>query len=130
MQYLYNKVVSHPHPMYSPPKGKVGNLFLTRFTAELRKVRARETNLERAMIFPACILWKEPGIRSAKEIRRWILQRLQLWDEGKFAELVNDITNVARQGTGGLGGTMMTRALQGSTTRWSPTGGCGRGCGG
>ena len=103
MQRLYDKVVSHPHPMYSPPKGKVGNLFLTRFTAELRKVRARETNSERAMIFPACILRKEPGIRRAKLIRKRILQRIQLWDEGKYAELVNDITNVAQRGSGGNG---------------------------
>ena len=100
MQYLYDKVVSHPHPMYSPPKGEVGNLFLARYTAELRKVRARETNSERAMIFPACILRKEPGIRRAKMIRKRILQRLQLWDKGKYAELINDITNVAKRGSG------------------------------
>ena len=36
-------------------------------------------------------------------IRKRILQRLQLWDEGKYAELVNDITNVAKRGSGGNG---------------------------
>ena len=29
MLWLYNKVVSNPHPLYSPPKEKSGNHFFT-----------------------------------------------------------------------------------------------------
>ena len=100
MQMLYDSVVSYPHPLYSPPKGKVGNRFLELFAAELRMVRERESNSERAMIFPACILRRETGIVKAKAIRRRIERRLQMWREGKIAELAQDVVNTARRGGG------------------------------
>ena len=54
---------------------------------ELKPVRTRETNSECAMIFPACILRRESGIVKAKVIRRQIMRRLDLWEEGKIGEL-------------------------------------------
>jgi hypothetical protein len=72
MQMLYDNVVSYPHPMYLPPKGKVGNRFIVMYTAEMRKVRDRKTNSECAMIFPACVLRRETEIIRAREIRRRI----------------------------------------------------------
>ena len=56
MCMLFDNVVSHPHPMYSPPKGKVGQRFLSMYAKELRQVRERKHNSERALIFPAAIL--------------------------------------------------------------------------
>ena len=56
MQTLYNRVVEHPHPMYSLPKGKVVNNFILLFAEEFAKVRPREHNLERALFLPAVIL--------------------------------------------------------------------------
>ena len=126
MMALYDRVVSHPHPMYSPPKGKMGNLFLRQFATELRKVRSRETNSEQALIFPACILRKEAGVHRAKQIRKRIQKRLDLWNAGKIAELVTDIENIARRGAGGDGRRMTTRESGGNTIPWSPTGGYGR----
>ena len=34
MQYLYNIVCSHSHPLYSPPKGHIGNRFIKMLTKE------------------------------------------------------------------------------------------------
>ena len=105
MQMLYDKVVSYPHPLYSPPKGKIGNDFLALFFRELRMVREWDSNSERAMMFPACILRREANIVKAKEIRRRIKRRMELWQDGKVAELAEDVVNTARRGGGrGSGG--------------------------
>lgn len=98
---LYDRIVDYPHPMYSPPKGKVGDRFLLGFAKELKKVRERESNSERALIFPCVILRKEPGIRKAKAIRKRIMRRLDHWNKGLLAELVQDTVATARRGQGG-----------------------------
>ena len=38
MQMLYDRVVDHLHPIYSPPKGKVEDMFILLFIEELAKV--------------------------------------------------------------------------------------------
>ena len=105
MQLMYDKVLSYQHPLYSPPKGKVGNEFLQLLAEELKMVRMRESNSERAMILPACILRREIGVVKAKAIQKRITRRIQLWTEGKISELVEDVVNTARRGSGNGGGT-------------------------
>ena len=87
--------------MYSPPKGPAGKKFIVVFAAEWKKVRKRKTNSEQALIFPACILRKAKGVSRAKSIKRRVLRRLALWENGQIAELVNDIVNATKQGGGG-----------------------------
>ena len=88
MQFLYNLVVSYPHPLYSPPRGIAGNTFIEKQAKEFELVRTRETNSECALIFAACILRKERGISRASSIKRRILRMIELWDAGKIPELV------------------------------------------
>ena len=101
MCMLYDNVVSHPHPMYSPPKGKVGQRFLNMFAAELRQVRERKSNSERALIFSAVVLRRESGIKRARDIKRRLTSRMDLWEAGKIAELVQDTVTTAKRGAGG-----------------------------
>ena len=70
VQALYDKLMDHPHGMYSPPKGGVGKRFLKMFAAELAKVRNCISNSEQALIFPAAILRRVPGVTRAKAIRK------------------------------------------------------------
>ena len=70
------------------------------FAGKWRKVRKRETNSEQALIFPVCIMRKAEGVRRATAIRRRIIRRLDLWEKGHIAELVNDIVNAVKQGGG------------------------------
>ena len=84
MQYLYNLVVSYPHPMYSPPRGIAGNTFITYQAKEFELVRTRETKSERALIYAACILRKERGVSRSSAIKRRILRLIELWDAGKI----------------------------------------------
>ena len=101
MQMLYDRVVSYPHVLYSPPKGKVGSAFLEMLTAEFAMVRNRKSNSERALIFPTVILRRETGVVKAKAIRKRILRRMVLWEKGMIAELVQDTVATAARGSGG-----------------------------
>ena len=60
----------------------------------------REFNLERALILAIAVLRKEPGISRAREIKKRINRRLDLWEAGKIAELVNDVENTAKRSGG------------------------------
>ena len=62
--------------------------------------RTRVTNSERAEIFPACILCKERGCSSSDAMRRRISRRLQLWEDGKYAELAEDVVRAAKAASG------------------------------
>ena len=53
------------------------------------------------MIFPACILRRETGVTKAKAIQKLITRRLDQWSRGKYPEMVQEIVNIAKQGTGG-----------------------------
>ena len=75
---------------YTVPKGKEGRRFLTVLIDEFRGVRERKWNSERPLIFAAVILQRSPGVRRAQDIRRRLAQRMDLWDQGCFAALVDD----------------------------------------
>ena len=99
---LYDELVNFTHKLYSPPEGKVGDVFLKLFTKMLAKVRRRECNSELALIFPIVILRKETGVSRCKHIRARIKKRMKRWRDGKVAELVEDTVATARRGEGGL----------------------------
>jgi hypothetical protein len=67
-QGRYNCVVSHPHPMYNPPKGGFGQQVVAMLAREFRGIRKQKWNLERALIFAACVLRKSPGVIHARDI--------------------------------------------------------------
>ena len=71
------------------------------FAAELNKVRERKSNSEQALIFPAAILRRVPGVTRAKAIRKRLTRRLDSWAKGMMAELVQDTINTAKRGVGG-----------------------------
>ena len=89
----YDMLVSYPDPMYSPPQGKIGKHFIRFQAKEFKEVRARDFNLERALILAIAVLRKEPSISRAREIKKRINRRLDLWEEGKIAEHVNNVSS-------------------------------------
>ena len=75
---------------YQAPPGKVGRRFLTILVAEFRGVRDRLWNSERPLVFVATVLQTTPGVRRAKDIRKRLAQRMDLWNQGQFKALVDD----------------------------------------
>ena len=76
---------------YDVPSKRVGRRFVDTFAIELQGVKDGKWNSERALVFPKLILQNTPEIKSAGDIRRRIEQRMDLWDQGKFASLLDDI---------------------------------------
>ncbi len=81
-QGRYDCVVSHPHLMYNPPKGGVGQWVVAALAREFRGVHERKWNLECTLIFAACVLWKSPCIICARDINCRVERRLTLWVGG------------------------------------------------
>jgi hypothetical protein len=75
---------------YDVPKGRVGRRFLATLTREFRGVRERSWNSERPLVFISVILQTKKGVRRAKDIRAWLTNRMDLWDQGFQAALVDD----------------------------------------
>jgi len=51
MQMLYDKIADHPHPMWSPPTGKVGDRFILLYAKELSQVRSRKHKFQACFNF-------------------------------------------------------------------------------
>jgi hypothetical protein len=97
-QRRYDRVVAAPHPMYNPPKGGLGHRVVSTLAGEFRGVRERKWNSERALIFAACVLRKSPGVIRSRDIKRRVERRLQLWTDGHYDALVQDIVGEAMRG--------------------------------
>jgi hypothetical protein len=114
-------VVAHPHPMYNPPKGGLGHRVVSTMAKEFEGVREQRWNSERPLIFAPCILRKCRGVIRAANIRRRVECRLQMWTDGQYDALVQDIVGEA-MGVQAADGSMKTRkSLHASTIRWYST---------
>ena len=100
-QERYDRVVAHPHKLYFPPQGQVGKQVVATYARELKGVRERRWNSERPLVFLTCILRRRPGCTRSKDIKRRVENRLRLWEEGKYDALVQDVTNLALNDSGG-----------------------------
>ena len=98
-QARWNRVLQHHPKNYSVPKGRVGNRFLTRLIAEFQGVRERAWNSERIIVFIVVVLRSSTAVKRARDVRKRIDMRLDLWDEGFFDALVDDTEAEAREGT-------------------------------
>jgi hypothetical protein len=92
--------------MYNPPKGGLGQRVVSTMAREFTGVRERKWNSERALIFAACVLRKSPGVVRARDIKRRVERRLNLWIDGQYDALVQDIVGEAMRGVGSGRGTV------------------------
>ncbi|WP_288991947.1 hypothetical protein [uncultured Marinobacter sp.] len=89
-QRRWRRIADLPTTHYSVPKGRVGRRFVGLLAKEFDGVRARTWNSERPLVFVAAVLQTAPGVKRARDIRRRIMHRLDLWYQGKFSALVED----------------------------------------
>ena len=103
-QDCWRRVVANPHPLYDPPKGAVGQRFVSMLALEWKGVRERSWNSERPIIFAACILRKKHSTARARDIRKRVSRQMDLWEEGMYSALVNETAEEAsRGGKNGMG---------------------------
>ena len=89
-QRRWRRIVDLSTTHYSAPKGKVGRRFISTLAKEFRGVQARTWNSERPLVFVAVVLQTTPGVKRARDIRKRLTHRMDLWDEGKFIALIDD----------------------------------------
>ena len=100
-QARYDAVVANPHQLYLPPQGKIGAEVMSLMASELRGVRECKWNSERPLILVACILCRKHRCVKAKEIKKRIATRINLWRQGKYDALIHAIittTSLANAG--------------------------------
>jgi hypothetical protein len=89
-QRRWRRITALASTHYSVPKGKEGRRFIDALASEFRGVRARRWNSERPLVFVAVILQTTPGVKKARDIRKRIKNRIDLWYKGAFTALVDD----------------------------------------
>ena len=90
---------------YSVPSGRVGRRFVGSLATEFQGVEDRLWNSEKALVFVSVVLQTTPHVRKAKDIRRRLEQRMDLWDKGHFEALVDDMEAEVQGRKGGGRGT-------------------------
>ena len=85
---MHQRVAQLSPNHYHVPKGKVGNKFVNLFADELEGARLGKWVAERPMCFSTVILQTVPEVRSAKDIRERIWNRLKMWELGQYDALV------------------------------------------
>jgi hypothetical protein len=89
-QRRWRRMVDLSPTHYSAPKGTVGRRFVATLAKEFRGVTSRDWNSERPLVFVSVILQTTPGVKRARDIRKRLTHRMDLWDQGKFTALVDD----------------------------------------
>ena len=75
---------------YDAPSGKVGRRFVGTLGKEMKRVRDRQWNSERFIVFQTVILQQARHVTASQAIRRRNENRLDAWWEDKHAILVKD----------------------------------------
>jgi hypothetical protein len=83
-------VVALRGKLYSLPGGAVGRKFVSCFSAEIIALGKGQATSEISICFPPLILQRDKNITKTADIRRLISRRLQLWNEGKYNELISE----------------------------------------
>ena len=89
-QSRWIRLVQHSPSRYSVPTGKVGRRFISILTSEFQLVRERRWNSERLIVFIVCILQRAQGVIRSRDIRARLRHRMDLWEQGHIAALVDD----------------------------------------
>ena len=102
-QGRWKKLVQIHIPTYVVPSGKVGKRFVRTLAREFKGVRERQWNSERPLCFANAILQRVPTVTKYKDVRRRMIARMDLWDQGHHARLINDVVDEANRGGCGKG---------------------------
>ena len=79
-----------PSRRYEAPCGKVGRRYVNAVVRELRRVRDRQWNSERFIVFQTVTLQRACHVTASWDICRRIKKRLDAWEAGQYSMLVED----------------------------------------
>ncbi len=94
-----------PPSNVQPAKEGLCHRVVSTLAGGFRGIRERRWNSKRALIIAACVLWRSPGVICSQDIKRRVERHLQLWTDGHYNALVQDIVREAMRGAGNGRGT-------------------------
>ena len=86
-----------PPRRYEAQSKKVERRFVNALTEELRGIRDRRCNSERFIVFQTVTFQRARHVTASREIRRRIERRLDAWEAGRYAMLVEDTLSSSTQ---------------------------------
>ncbi len=88
---------------YTLPDGGVGTRFVNLLSEEIERCNEGRQRSEREFIFAALVLQRNKMVRKARDIRPLLKRRMDLWEEGKRLELLQEARRCDKQlAQGGL----------------------------
>ena len=102
-QQRYRRLVASYLPQYERPQGHIGKRFIQIQTVVWQSVHLQHAKSEKALYFALIILRRTPNVKKAKDIKTRLEKRMDLWEQGKCACLVNDTVAEGAAAPGGRG---------------------------
>ena len=89
-QEYWRRLVVFPSKAYDVPSGAAGKRFVRMVASLLNGVKSRKWNAEKFIVFQMVVLQRTRDVKRSRDIRRRITRRMDAWEEGKMAMLVQD----------------------------------------
>jgi hypothetical protein len=83
-QSYWRQLIEYPPSFYDTPNGALGKRIVEKIAEQLEGIMKRKWNAERLIVFQQVILQRGHGVNRARDIRRRITQKLDLWEKGEF----------------------------------------------
>lgn len=83
-QSYWQQLVEYPPSFYDTPNGSIGKQIVVKFAELVEGISKRKWNGERLIVFAQVILQRKQDINRARDIRRHISHKLELWNKGEF----------------------------------------------
>ena len=82
---------------YALPDGRVGMRFVHMLSAEIEVCNEGRQSSEAEFVFTSLVLQRDKMVRCGRDIRHVLMRRLDLWDAGNRAELLQEAERCDKQ---------------------------------
>jgi hypothetical protein len=89
-QNNWRGLVIYTSQQYNVPTGAVGRLFIEKMAELLEGVQNRRWNSEMFLVFLIVVMHRTCDVKQAQDIKNEISWRIDAWEAGKFAMLIQD----------------------------------------
>ena len=89
-QTYWRRLVAFPVQSYQVPNGSVGRRFVSTLAEIMKGIKARKSNSEKLIVFILVVLQRDRDIKTTRDIRKRLTNRMDAWKDNKYEALVQD----------------------------------------
>jgi hypothetical protein len=86
----WRRTVVYSSHQYDAPTGPVGRRAIETVAGLIDDVHSRTCNSEKFLLFTMVVFQRTPNVKRARDIKKRLSKRMDAWDSGKYAMLVED----------------------------------------